>query len=147
MRRVARTALVPYSARQMFDLVADIESYPDFLPWCSGAKMHERSGEKVIATLEFVRGRMRRSFKTQAIFDEGRSIDLSLLEGPFRRLEGGWKFRDVGEEGCRVELDIEFDFKSRLLDMAVGPFFEDICNSLVDGFSRRAASLYGPERS
>jgi ribosome-associated toxin RatA of RatAB toxin-antitoxin module len=143
MRNVSRNALVPYSASEMYALAADVESYPEFLPWCSGAKIDSRTGELVEATLEMQKGGIRRSFSTRNTLRENKSIDISLAGGPFRHLAGGWRFQDLGESGSKVNLDLEFEFRSRSSDFLFGGFLEDSCNSLVDAFTRRANEIYG----
>lgn len=143
MRKVRRSALVPYSAAQMFRLVDDVESYPDFLPWCGGAHIDRREGDDVVATLELDKGGVSKRFTTRNRRREFESIDLFLVGGPFRHLEGGWRFRSLGEEGSEVSLELEFEFESRLVDMVFGRFFEETCNSLVDAFTRRAAAVFG----
>ena len=144
MRKVGRSALVPYSAEEMFRLVDDVRAYPEFLPWCSDASIGQEQGDTMVATLELQKGGLKRRFTTRNIRKPHSAIELALVGGPFRDLSGGWRFRDLGEEGCKVSLELEFAFDSRLVDMMFGPFFEDICNSLVDAFTRRAAEVYGP---
>lgn len=142
MRRVSRSALVPYSAEQMFALVDDIERYPDFLPWCSSTEEHSRDQEQVEASIELRKAGVRHRFRTRNVNQPGRSIELNLVDGPFRTLHGVWKF-DAVAEGSRVSLDIEFEFQSRLTDRLLGPFFEEICNKLVNSFIQRADVTYG----
>lgn len=144
MRSVSRSALVPYSAEQMYLLVDDIEKYPQFLPWCHSAIVHSREPNVVEATLELRRGGLSKSFTTRNTLRPGEAIELELLGGPFRKLGGAWTFKPLGQGGCKVALDLEFEFDSRVTDMILGPFFEDICNSLVDAFTRRASDTYGP---
>lgn len=127
----------------MYALVADVESYPDFLPWCSDVEVHSREGDTVEATLELHRGGLKKRFRTRNSMQPERSMELSLVGGPFRHLAGGWTFTPLGEEGSKVALDLEFEFDSRALDLVVGAFFEDACNSLVDAFTQRAAIVYG----
>lgn len=143
MRRVQRSALVPYSSREMFLLVDDIEQYPDFLPWCNDATVLSRVGEVVEATLELHRGSLSKHFTTRNTLNPHSSIDIALVGGPFRHLEGGWQFLDLDATGCKVSLDMEFEFESMLVDMMFGGFFEQTCNSLVDAFNRRAVSVFG----
>lgn len=145
MRKVARSALVPYSAREMFALVDDVESYPDFLPWCSGAVIDAQEGDTMVATLELHKGGMTKKFTTRNTRTPYSAIDLALVGGPFRSLAGGWRFRELGEGGCQVSLELEFAFDSRLVDMMFGPFFEDTCKSLIDAFTRRAEDVYGSQ--
>ena len=143
MRRVNRSALVPYKAREMFALVDDVATYPEFLPWCKSAEVHGQSDNVVEATLELQKGAISKTFTTRNISREFESIDLALVGGPFKHLRGGWRFKDLGDDGSKVTLELEFEFESRLTDMMFGPFFEDICNSLVDAFSKRAAVVFG----
>ena len=143
MRSVSRTALVPHSADRMYSLVYDVEAYPDFLPWCSGAKVLERDAEHVVATLEMHRAGLRKSFTTRNTLRPGEAIDLELVGGPFRELRGGWRFEPLGEAGCKVTLALEFEFDSRALDALLGTFFKETLNSLVDAFTQRADQVYG----
>ena len=143
MRSVKRSALVPYKAQQMFGLVDDVAAYPEFLPWCHSAEVHSRSDEVVEATLELQKGAISKKFTTRNARREFEAIDLALVGGPFKHLRGGWRFNDLGDAGSKVSLDLEFEFESRLTDMVFGTFFEEICNSLVDAFSRRAAVVFG----
>lgn len=143
MRKVKRNALVPYSADQMFRLVDDVEAYPAFLPWCNDARVHSRSDRLVEATLELHKGSLSKHFTTRNRLSRPDGIELALLGGPFRHLAGGWRFQGLDDLGCKVSLELDFEFDSRLVDMMFGAFFEDTCNSLVDAFTRRARAVYG----
>ena len=147
MRKVSRSALVPYSAAQMFSLVSDVEAYPEFLPWCSDAVVHSHKGDVVEGTLEMQRVGLKQRFRTRNILLENESIDMGLVDGPFKRLSGGWRFQELGDAGSKVSLELEFEFESRLADGLMGPFFEEICNSLVGAFVQRADALYGRRQS
>ena len=147
MRKVSRSALVPYSAEDMYRLVEDVDSYPSFLPWCNDVEVHIREGNVVEATLELHRGKLSKRFRTRNTLHPTDSMDLELVGGPFRHLSGGWKFLPLGDEGSKVSLELEFEFDSRALDLLIGAFFEEICNSLVDAFTRRAESVYGPRQA
>lgn len=127
----------------MFVLVDDVEAYPEFLPWCNSARVVSRSGEYVEATLALQKGALRKTFTTRNRNREFESIELNLVEGPFSHLSGGWSFKDLGEEGCKVSLELEFEFRSRAADLMFGAFFEEVCNALIDAFSKRAAQVYG----
>ena len=146
MRKVSRSALVPYSVGKMYVLVADVESYPSFLPWCNDAVVNLRDGEVVEGTVEFHRGGLSKHFRTRNVLKPYESISMDLVSGPFRTLTGGWTFEALGQHGCKVKLDLEFEFESRLTDRVLGRFFEDTCNSLVDAFVQRATLLYGADR-
>ncbi|MFQ5983350.1 MAG: type II toxin-antitoxin system RatA family toxin [Woeseiaceae bacterium] len=143
MRRVNRSALVPYTAREMFVLVDDIEAYPEFLPWCNDAEVHSRTDEVVEATLELHKGSLSNHFTTRNTRREFEAIDIALIGGPFRHLNGGWQFTEIGQEGCKVALVLDFEFESMLVDVMFGSFFEETCNSLVDAFTKRAQVVFG----
>jgi ribosome-associated toxin RatA of RatAB toxin-antitoxin module len=128
----------------MFVLVDDVEAYPEFLPWCNQAEVHNRTDESVEATLELHKGAVSNKFTTRNSRTEFAAIGLELIGGPFRHLEGGWQFKELGDDGCKVSLELEFEFESRLVDLMFGSFFEDICNSLVDAFTKRAETVFGP---
>ena len=143
MRSVSRSALVPYPAERMYALVDDVEAYPEFLPWCSGAEVLERSETHVVARVDMRRAGLKRSFTTRNTLEPGRSIELALVGGPFSHLAGAWTFEQLGDAGSKVTLSLEFDFESRALDALLGLFFEDTLNSMVDAFTERAARVYG----
>jgi ribosome-associated toxin RatA of RatAB toxin-antitoxin module len=127
----------------MYALVEDIEAYPDFLPWCESTVVHKRDGAVVEATLEIHRAGISKSFTTRNTNKQDESIGLALIGGPFRHLSGGWVFQPLGDSGCKVSLELEFEFRNPVTDKLFGSFFEASCNSLVDAFTQRAASVYG----
>jgi ribosome-associated toxin RatA of RatAB toxin-antitoxin module len=145
MRKISRSALVPYSAEQMYVLVEDVESYPDFLPWCGGAVLHWREGDVLEGSVEMHLAGLRRSFRTRNRMHEFEAIDMDLVDGPFSHLSGGWHFKPLDHLGCKVSLDVEFEVKSRATNRLLGRYFEEICNSLVDAFVRRAEDIYGAD--
>jgi ribosome-associated toxin RatA of RatAB toxin-antitoxin module len=141
---VDRSALVPYTPREMFELVIDIDSYPRFLPWCHGARILSRDIDEVRARIEFAVGGMTRSFTTRNRHQINKIIEMHLVDGPFSRLNGFWRFDPLGEEGSKIALFLEYDFSNRVLGMVVGPIFGQIANTLVDAFQQRAVEIYGP---
>ena len=143
MALVEKSALVPYSAQQMFELVSQIETYPDFLPWCSSAQIIESAPERVVATLGLAFKGVRQSFTTENRHEGQTAIAMSLVDGPFRQLAGRWEFIVLRENACKVSLKLEYEFSSRLLEQVVGPVFGTISNSMVDSFIARAEQLYG----
>jgi len=143
MIRVNRSALVAYSAQTMYALVEDIESYPQFLPWCGGAEYSVREPGRSVATLHIDFHGLRNQFTTENTHEPGRRIDMKLVSGPFRSLKGNWCFTDLGNSGCKVELSLCYQFKSALLEGAVGPVFREIADSLVEAFVRRAEAKVG----
>lgn len=144
MTVIKKTAVVPYTPGQMYDLVNDIESYPEFLPWCSDASVTVHGEESLTASLTMASGRIRQSFTTQNTMQPGRHIEVHLVSGPFRYLTGSWDFEPVdGGESCRISLQMDFEFKNRILKMTLSKLFHHIVDSLVDAFTRRAVSIYG----
>lgn len=140
---MSRSALVPFSAEQMYTLVEDVESYPKFLPWCSGAVLHWRDGNVLEGSVEMHLAGLRRSFRTRNRMSEFEAIDMELVDGPFSHLSGGWHFRSLDGLGCKVSLEVEFEVKSRATNRLLGRYFEEVCNSLVDAFVRRVQDIYG----
>jgi len=142
VKRIRRSALVPFSARQMFSLVDDVPRYPEFLPWCSESEVLAREPGRVLARLEVSKGKFRKSFTTTNRMEPYSGIYMVLEEGPFSMFEGNWTFAELRDNACKVELDLQFEFASPLMSMILSPLFEDIGNTLVDAFSRRAESIY-----
>jgi ribosome-associated toxin RatA of RatAB toxin-antitoxin module len=145
MIHVDRSALVAYSAQTMYALVEDIESYPQFLPWCGGAEYSAREPGRSVATLHIDFHGLKSQFTTENTHESGARIEMKLVSGPFRSLHGSWSFTDLGEEGCKVALSLRYQFKSALLERAVGPVFRQIADSLVEAFVRRADAMFGCE--
>lgn len=142
MRHVERSAIVPFSAEAMFDLVADVESYPEFLPGCTGARVHGRTGEEVEASIALAQGPLKTEFRTVNRQDRPRRITMVLRDGPFKALDGTWEFTPLGTEGSKVTLKVSFAFAHRMTDLVLGPPFEALCNQLVGAFVRRAQAVY-----
>jgi ribosome-associated toxin RatA of RatAB toxin-antitoxin module len=143
LKRVTRSAIVEHSAAAVYSLVEDIESYPGFLPWCRGAKVLERSPETTVATLVVGMRSVRQSFTTMNANRPGEGIDLQLVEGPFRRFSASWRFIPLDEHAARIEFSMEYEFSSKVLGKLLEPLFDQIADTMVDAFSRRADQLYG----
>lgn len=143
MPTVSRSALVRYSSEVMFRLVEDVDAYDRFLPWCKESRVLYRSEDCVRAMIVVSRSGVEKSFTTQNRSHPNKMIDIRLVEGPFRRLNGFWHFQTLPGNACKVALDLEFEFTNRLLGMAFGRVFHQVANSLVDSFVRRADELYG----
>jgi ribosome-associated toxin RatA of RatAB toxin-antitoxin module len=136
--RVNRSALIAHDAQTMFMIVADIEGYPAFLPWCRRAIVHERRDTYVRATLGIDFHGMRQEFTTANRNTPNERIDIELIDGPFRSLVGQWRFTPLAQTACKVELELAYEFASPLLERLIGPTFNTITNTLVDAFIRRA---------
>ncbi len=143
MHRVERSVLVPYSATEMFDLVADIKSYPSFLPWCAGTHVRPKGEGQVEATVDIAYKGVKSSFTTLNEHQVPREIRMHLVDGPFRRLGGEWTFTELRQDACKVHLCLHFQFASGLVGRMIAPVFEGIASSMVDAFSRRAETVYG----
>jgi ribosome-associated toxin RatA of RatAB toxin-antitoxin module len=144
MHRVHRSVLVPYSRAQMFALVRDVAAYPAFLPWCSGTRVRPQAQPEVVeARVDIHYMGVRSHFTTRNVESFPESIELTLVDGPFRELRGLWHFAALREDACKVSLHLDYRFAGGLLGRAIAPVFEKVANSLVDAFAARAESLYG----
>lgn len=142
MEVIKRSVHVPFSAEQMFKLINDIESYPQFLPWCRQAKIHYQTEEEVQATLVMAKGPIHHSFTTKNRIRSNHLIDMQLIDGPFRHLEGFWHL-DPKEEQCLITFELEYQFVNHFVSLALGPFFRSIITPIIDAFKKRAQQLYG----
>jgi len=143
MHTLKRSALVPYSTRQMFELVNNIEDYPRFLPWCQSGQVISRTDTEVIATLDIAWKGMHKSFSTRNRLFPYDRIEIILEHGPLQRLEGIWTFQALDEQACKVLLDLEFEFAGSFIDRLFQPVFQHIANTFVEAFCKRASELYG----
>ncbi len=143
MTQIDRSALVDYGAQDMYALAEDIESYPQFLPWCDGAEYVSREADRTVATLHINFHGLRSQFTTENIHQPGRRIDMKLVSGPFRSLQGGWSFTDLGKKASKVEFSLRYEFKNRLLEAAVGRVFRGIAETFVEAFVQRADEKFG----
>jgi ribosome-associated toxin RatA of RatAB toxin-antitoxin module len=143
MRTVRRSAQIPFSAEQMFDLVDDITSYPEFLPWCQSATVQRRTEDLAEATLEVGVAGVKKQFSTRNRLDRPHRIEIQLLKGPFRLLEGAWTFDDHDEGGSGVGLILNFEVTASPLKMVFGVLFEEIVRSQVTAFTDRAKEKHG----
>ena len=138
MREVKRSALVSRPPAQVFALINDIESYPQFLPWCTHARVLSRSATEIVATIGVRQGALHGEFTTRNTLEPERRIHLDLVSGPFRTLQGEWLLTPIETQGCRVELTMRFAFSNRLTGILFEPMFAETIGSLVDAFVARA---------
>lgn len=143
MASVSRSALVPFSAERMYQLVNDCDSYPEFLPWCRSTQVHSYDDDQMHVTIEMSKGALQKSFTTHNRLQKNRMVEIRLVNGPFRRLEGFWRFHPLREDACKVSLDLEFEFSGSVINKVAGPIFHQIANTLVDSFCNRARDIYG----
>jgi len=140
MKRIARSAIVDCSADAFYALVEDVEAYPSFLPWCAGAQVRERAPGRTVATLTLAAKGLRQSFTTENANQPGRSIDMRLLEGPFKRFAGHWRFTPLSAEAAKVEFALEYEFSSRVVAALLSPVFSRLADSTVEAFVRRVGA-------
>ncbi|ODS92352.1 MAG: ubiquinone-binding protein [Comamonas sp. SCN 65-56] len=146
MKTVRKSVLIWYSPQEMFALVTDVPSYPQFLPWCDHALIREQDGQGMTAEVGIALAGVRKSFVTRNLHEPGRRVTMTLVEGPFSQLDGDWHFHPVGDgsqRACKVELELRYGFSSTALATLVGPVFDKIAASLVDAFVARAEKVYG----
>lgn len=143
MAVVEKSVLIERSATQMFELVDRVEDYPQFLPWCSGMQVYARSDTRTSARLDINYHGLRTHFATTNAKVFPRSMDISLDEGPFKRMDGGWRFTALGDTACKVEFRLHYEFSSWLLEKALGLVFHRIVDTLVDSFVTRARQIHG----
>ncbi|MEI6838297.1 MAG: type II toxin-antitoxin system RatA family toxin [Alcaligenaceae bacterium] len=143
MHCVERSVLVPFSASQMFELVAQVERYPEFMPWCGGAVVTERSDQGMQASITIALAGVRQTFTTRNQHDYPHKIDLKLVDGPFSELTGEWVFLPLAQDACKVLFTLNYAFSSRTLETLVGPIFNRIASSFIDSFTQRAQAIYG----
>lgn len=147
MKTVAKSVLLWHAPQEMYALVTGVEQYPRFLPWCDHARILTSDDQGVTAEVGIAFGGVRQTFVTRNAHDPGRSVVISLVDGPFSRLDGSWRFTTLGDgsqRACRVELHLNYGFDNAVLGRLVGPVFDRIAANLVDAFVKRADQVYGP---
>ncbi len=142
MNVLKRSAIVPFTCRQMFELVNNIEEYPRFLPWCHRSHIVSRTDTEVVATLEIAWKGIHKSFSTRNKLQPYDRVEIELVNGPLQRLDGVWQFVALDEHACKVLLDLEFEFAGGFIDRFFQPVFQHIANTLVDAFCKRAREIY-----
>ncbi len=142
MSQISRSALVPYSAEQMYRLVNDVDSYPQFLPGCTGSRVLEASAGEMTAAVDVSKAGISKTFVTRNTLTDNQSIQMQLVDGPFRKLSGGWRFTSLSEDACKVELSLDFEFTNMLVELAFGRIFKELASSMVQAFTQRAKEVY-----
>ena len=143
MHRISKSAIVPYTPQQMFELVNNINDYSQFLNWCDSSSILNESGNQITASVQINKSGFNQTFTTINTLAPYQSIQMQLLDGPFDELTGEWRFEPLGDNASKIYLNLEFSFKSMLVDMTVSPVFKSIANSQLDAFIDRAKSIYG----
>ena len=140
--KILRSALVTYSALDMYKLVEAVPAYPQFLSWCTATLVHEQSNDFQKASLTVVIAGIKQSFTTSNTLFFGERVEMRLLEGPFRKLQGEWRFVQLGEEGCKISLELDFEMNAGPMATMFGKGFGKIADRLVDDFCKRAEKVY-----
>lgn len=143
MAVIERTALVMHSAEQMFDLVHDVLSYPQFLPWCVDAHVQACTDTELVAGMTISKGSLQQKFTTRNQKQRPHQMGMELLDGPFEYLRGNWKFEALSEDACKVHFTLDFSVKGKILSMAMTPIFKQATSTMVDAFVKRADEIYG----
>lgn len=142
MSYIERFAHVNYSCEQMFDLVNDINAYPEFLPGCLNARLISQTPSEIVASLDVGKGPVRQCFSTRNSLEPPHRVEMSLVSGPFKKLHGIWTFTEISPTSCKIMLSIDFEL-SGMLKFAFGGVFSQVANAMVDSFSKRAKVVYG----
>jgi len=143
MTRIDRSALVNFTAEQMFDLVNDIESYPAFMQGCTAARVISRTEHELIGELTLSKAGIRQTLTTRNVLVPGREMNMELVEGAFKNFSATWRFTPLTESACKVSLEMDFEFAGGLMDLAMEKLFSSSANNLVDALVQRAQRVYG----
>ena len=143
MAMVKKSVLIERSSQQMFDLVDRVEDYPQFLPWCSLTHCKFRDDTRTVATLHINYRNVKSHFTTENNKESPFSMKITLVDGPFRRLDGVWHFKPLAAHACKIEFQLSYEFSSKMFEKVIGPVFSQIANTFVDAFVRRAYDLHG----
>ena len=143
MSEISRSALLMYSAEEMFQLVNDVNAYPDFLSGCVAANIISSDSEKLTASLQISKCGINKTFTTENTITENELISMKLINGPFKYLYGNWVFLALDEQACKVSLNLSFEFSSKLVELTFGRIFTELTGSMIKSFSDRAKIVYG----
>lgn len=142
MQNICRSALVPYSAKQMYQLVDDIDNYNKFVPYCKAACVITRKPQQVTAKLEVAKSGLAKSFTTVNTLKPYEFIGMELVDGPFSHLSGGWRFTALSDSACKIELDLDFEFSNKLTSLAFSRVFNKLVQSMMSAFTSQAEKIY-----
>ena len=143
MPTIRKSKVVPYSAKQMFDLVNDVNKYPEYLPWCKTVRIIHQKDDEMDVSVGVLMGPVNKSFTTHNTMVDGEVILMSLVDGPFKQLRGEWKFVALSDKECRIEFELDFTLSIGLLSNMLNPIFENMYGSMIKAFSDRAKVVYG----
>ena len=142
MPQISRTALVPFSVEQMYQLVNDVKSYPQFIPGCTGSRVLEAGPTQMTPAVDVSTAGISKTFTTRNTLTDNQSILMHLVDGPFKKLMGGWKFTPLSADACRIEFHLDFEFTNKLIELAFGRIFKELAANMVQAFTVRAKEVY-----
>lgn len=142
MKKISRSALLPYSAKKVYDLVNDVDRYAEFLPWCGGSEIKHATETEMQASVTIAKAGLQKTFTTLNKLQDGQRIDMSLIDGPFTDLVGVWEFKALDDDACKILFEVEFEVSNGVLNIAIGPIFEHIASTMVESFCQRAKQVY-----
>ena len=142
MTQIERSALVFHSTQQMYDVVNNVQFYPDFLPWCASSEVVSNTASEMVASLQLAIAGLKYAFTTRNTLTTPTRIEFELVEGPFRQLFGHWSFSELNAEACKVNLSLSFDFSGKIASIAMAKVFSQVANSMVEAFVQRADDIY-----
>ncbi len=143
MTKIKRHAIVGFSAQKIYQLVNDVNAYPEFLPWCASSRVLQQTAMTMVATLEVKKGKFRQAFTTENSLQAPHSIIMQLKDGPFTNLRGEWHFIPLNDNACKVSFELDFAFDNRIVALTLGPLFKQMANTMITAFSKRADDVYG----
>ena len=135
---IKKSAIVFFNQKEIFQLIDDVEHYPDFLPWCGGSKVIKRTKKITEATIEINFKGVKQSFTTRNLKKPFEIMEINLVDGPFKKLTGSWKFTNIDKNSCNIELSLMYEFNNLILEKLIGPIFNIIANTFIDEFIKEA---------
>ncbi|MDN3651686.1 type II toxin-antitoxin system RatA family toxin [Thalassotalea ponticola] len=141
MPAINRSALVMRSAADMYQLINDVVKYPEFLPGCSDAKIISHNSDSMVASLKIAKGGVQKWFTTKNTLVDGQKVIMQLHDGPFKKLQGYWQLTPLSSDACKIELTLDYEFSSKIIELAFGRVFDSVANSMVSAFTQRAKQV------
>lgn len=143
MPSISRNALVMFSVEQMYQLINDVAEYPKFIPDCGDSKIISQNENGMVAALLVSKGGLKKWFTTQNTLISNKEVKMTLVDGPFKQLVGSWELTALSEEACKISLHLDYEFSSKVFDLAFGRVFNSLANNMVQAFTQRAKDVYG----
>ena len=142
MLTISKSVITPYTPAQMYALVSDVANYKNYLPWCPSSEVLKTDGNKIVGRVDISYLKVKAHFTTENINTLNERIDMNLVDGPFKHLQGHWKFTPLGENGCKVEFKLDYKFSNFIIEKVIGTVFEIVIKNIVDSFVKKAHEIY-----